>query len=66
MSKGKKFIFIIEAIAVILLSITSAIAVSNEYPIALVDSINIGAYGDNSKSFTSISPTCYYSSLCIG
>ena len=47
-SRGKKSISILLALAAILLSITSAIAASIEYPIALVDSIRIGAKGGTS------------------
>ena len=42
---GKKFTSTFVANAAMLLSITSAIAASTEYPMLLVDSIRIGAYG---------------------
>ena len=42
-STGKKYISTFVAFAAMLLSIISATAASREYPIALVDSINVGA-----------------------
>jgi len=53
-SKSKK-IFIFFAFAVILLSIISATALSNEYPISLSDSIREDALGSRETVLISIS-----------